>query len=284
MSLDFDSAKIDNPYLNADHLAWRDQLRAFLEKEVIPYRDEWDEAGKIPDDIWLKFADMGILGIGYPEELGGISEGIDPWHSYVLNEEISRVALGGIVSSVLVHAIGLPPVVKFAEDHIREDVVPKVLSGTHRISLGLTEPDGGSDLANLTTTAVRVGDHYIVNGSKTFISGGMCADWVSTAVRTGGPGPKGVSMLLIPTKLPGVERTALDKKMGWWCSDTATLYFDDVRVPADHLIGQENMGFLVIMNNLNNERLAMCGHMAGYSLTHLFGRSHSVGSRSRDLW
>lgn len=265
MTLDFDSSRLPNPYLTPAHEAWRAQLRKFIDKELMPYRDEWDEAGEIPSEIWLKAADMGILGLGYPEEYGGITEGIDPWYFYILNDEIARLALGGLPSAVMVHNIGLPPVVNFAAEHIKADITPKILAGTHYISLGLTEPDGGSDLASLKTTAVRDGDYYVVNGSKTFISGGMRANWVSTAVRTGGAGAGGVSMLLIPTDLPGFSRTALDKKMGWWCSDTATLYFDHVRVPADHLIGPENRGFQVVMDNLNSERLAMCGHMAGYA-------------------
>lgn len=140
-------------------------------------------------------------------------------------------------------------------------VAPPVLAGTARISLGITEPSGGSDVANLKTTARLEGDHYRVNGSKTFISGGMGANWLSAAVRTGGEGAAGVSMLLIPMDSEGVSRTPLDKKQGWWCSDTATIYFDDVRVPKENLIGAEGMGFPVIMNNFNSERLAMIVNM-----------------------
>jgi acyl-CoA dehydrogenase len=140
-------------------------------------------------------------------------------------------------------------------------VAPPVLAGEKHISLGITEPGGGSDVAQLATTAVRDGDHYIVNGSKTFISGGMRANWVSTAVRTGGEGARGVSMLLIPTDAEGFSRTLLDKKQGWWASDTATLYFDNVRVPVANLIGEESQGFLVIMTNFNSERMAMAASM-----------------------
>jgi acyl-CoA dehydrogenase len=135
------------------------------------------------------------------------------------------------------------------------------LAGTRHIALGITEPGGGSDVAQLATTAVRDGDHYVVNGSKTYITGGMRADWVSTAVRTGGEGGRGVSMLLIPTDSEGFSRTQLDKKQGWWASDTATLYFDNVRVPVANLIGEENQGFLVIMTNFNSERMAMAASM-----------------------
>jgi len=262
MSLDFDSARLHNPYLTEDHEAWRSQLRKFLDSEVAPYFDDWDEAGKIPDEMWKKAADVGLLQLGYPEQYGGISEGIDLYHAQIVNEELGRIgSAGGIASTLLVHGIGLPPVVNFSKDHIKEEVVPKVLSGEKRISLGITEPSGGSDVANIKTTARREGDYYIVNGSKTFISGGMGADWISTAVRTGEEGPMGVSMLLIPTHLEGVSRTPLDKKQGWWCSDTATIYYDNVKVPADHLIGEEGHGFLVIMNNFNSERMAMIVNM-----------------------
>ncbi len=262
MSLDFDSARLHNPYLTEDHEAWRSQLRKFLETEVAPYFDDWDEAGKIPDDMWQKAADVGLLQLGYPEEYGGISEGIDLYHSQIVNEELGRIgSAGGIASTLLVHGIGLPPVVNFSQEHIKKDVVPKVLSGEKRISLGITEPGGGSDVANIKTTARREGDYYIVNGSKTFISGGMGADWISTAVRTGEEGALGVSMLLVPTHLEGVSRTPLDRKQGWWCSDTATIYYDNVKVPVDHLIGEEGHGFLVIMNNFNSERMAMIVNM-----------------------
>ncbi|BFM15567.1 acyl-CoA dehydrogenase family protein [Maricurvus nonylphenolicus] len=265
MSLDFDSARLNNPYLTAEHEEWRSQIRRFVDREIMPYAAEWDEAGKIPDELWPKAAAVGILGLGYPEAFGGISEGIDVWHGNIMTEELSRPGVGGIFPSLLVHNIGLPPVANFARDEIRQEVVPAVLSGEKRISLGITEPSGGSDVASLQTTARREGDYYIVNGSKTFISGGMHANWTSTAVRTGGDGPEGVSMLLIPMDLDGVSRTALDRKQGWWCSDTATIYFDNVKVPAENLIGKEGEGFRVIMNNFNSERMGMIVQMEAYS-------------------
>lgn len=258
MSLDFDSARLFNSALTEQHEAWRTQLRKFLDKEVAPNLDAWDEQGKIPDAMWAKAADIGLLQLGYPEQYGGISEGIDQHYKNIVGEELARVgSAGGISSTLLVHGIGLPPVVHFACDEIKEAVIPKVLSGEKRISLGITEPSGGSDVANIQTTAKKDGDFYIVNGSKTFISGGMGANWLSTAVRTGGEGARGISMLLIPMDLEGVSRTPLDKKQGWWCSDTATIYFDNVKVPAKNLIGEEGKGFWVIMHNFNSERLAL---------------------------
>jgi acyl-CoA dehydrogenase len=261
MSLDFDSARLSNPNMGPEHHEWRAQLRKFFDAEVMPYAADWDEAGHLPNELWTKAAAVGLLGLGYPEQYGGISEGIDSWHSWIANEELARVGVGGMSASLMVHGIGLPPVVNFASEEVKEMVAPPVLRGEKWISLGITEPGGGSDVAHLATTAVRDGDDYIVNGSKTFITGGMRANWVSTAVRTGGEGAGGVSMLLIPTNVEGFSRTILDKKQGWWASDTATLYFDDVRVPVGNLIGVENQGFRVIMNNFNGERMAMAAGM-----------------------
>ncbi len=265
MSLDFDSARLSNPYLTAEHEEWRSQLRRFIDKEIMPFAEEWDEAGKIPDELWPKAAETGMFGLGYSEELGGLEEGVDIWHHNILNEEMSRIGAGGVSSTLLIHCIGLPPVAKFGSDAIRKEIVPAVLAGEKRISLAITEPGAGSDVAQLSTTAVRDGDHYVVNGSKTYITGGMNANWFTTAVRTGGAGGKGVSCLLIPADLEGVSRTSLDRKQGWWAGDTATIYFDNVRVPVGNLLGEENQGFKVIMNNFNSERMTMSAAMESYS-------------------
>jgi acyl-CoA dehydrogenase len=261
MSLDFDSARLPNPHLTEEHEAWRTQLRRFIDTEIMPYAEEWDEAGEIPMDLWPKAAEVGLLGLSYPEEYGGVQEGIDSWYGWITNEELARHSVGGVNASLMVHGIGLPPVINWGPDWMKQEVAPPVLRGEKHISLGITEPGGGSDVAQLKTTAVRDGDHFIVNGSKTYITGGMRANWVSTAVRTGVEGAGGVSMLLIPTDAEGFSRTALDRKQGWWASDTATLYFDNVRVPVENLIGEENKGFLVIMTNFNGERMAMAAGM-----------------------
>ena len=265
MSLDFDSARLANSWLTPEHDEWRAQLRRFIDREIIPYAEDWDENGALPDELWPKAAEIGLLGMGFPEEFGGVTEGIDVWHSIIVNEEMARVAVGGVTASLMVHGIGLPPVVNFGSDDVKQMVAPPVLAGTKRISLAITEPGGGSDVAQLQTTARLDADHYVVNGSKTYITGGMKANWFTTAVRTGGEGSGGVSTLLIPADAEGVSRTALDKKQGWWCSDTATIYFDNVRVPVGHLLGQENKGFAVIMNNFNAERLAMSAAMEAFA-------------------
>ena len=262
MSLTFDSARLSNPNLGEMHHSWREQLRRFIDTEIAPYADAWDEAGEIPLDLWPKAAAVGLLGLGYPEAYGGTPG--DSWLSWITQEEFARLGVGGIPASLLVHGIGLPPVINWGSEAMKAKVAPPVLAGEKWISLGITEPGGGSDVASLSTTAVRDGDEFVVNGSKTYITGGMRASWVSTAVRTGGPGAGGVSMLLIPTDAPGFSRTPLDRKMGWWASDTATLYFDNVRVPADQLIGAENEGFKVIMTNFNSERMGMAAAMEAY--------------------
>ena len=263
MSLDFDSARLPNPHFTEEHNAWRVALRRFIDTEVMPYADDWDEAGALPTELWPKAAEVGLLGLGYPEQFGGTPA--DSWHSWIVNEELSRVGVGGISASLMVHGIGLPPVLNWGPEWMKAEVAPPVLRGEKWISLGITEPGGGSDVANLATTAVRDGNHFVVSGSKTYITGGMRANWVSTAVRTGGEGAGGVSMLLIPTDAQGFSRTPLDRKMGWWASDTATLYFDEVRVPVENLIGSENEGFKVIMTNFNSERMGMAAAMEAYA-------------------
>lgn len=267
MNIDFDSVCLPNEYLSDEHLEWQAQLRRFFETEVTPFAEQWDEEGKLPDDLWTKSAAMGILGLGFPEEFGGTSQDIDIWHKNIVSEELARIGVGGLGATLMVHNIGLPPVINFAQQHLKQEIAPAVINGTKRISLAITEPGAGSDVAQLSTTAKRDGDGdvYIVNGSKTYITGGMHADWFTTAVRTSSNGAGGVSTLVIPANSEGVSRTALDKKQGWWCSDTATIYFDNVRVPIENLLGQENHGFGVIMHNFNSERMAMAASMDGFA-------------------
>jgi acyl-CoA dehydrogenase len=265
MSLDFDSARLANPELTPEHLAWREQLRRFFDREVAPYAEAWDEAGQIPADLWPRAAAVGILGLGYPEQYGGTSEGIDIWYKHILNEELARFGVGGVSAALMVHNIALPPVVNFASAAVAEQVASAVLSGSKRIALGITEPGAGSDVARIATTARRDGDYYIVNGSKTYITGGMHADWITTAVRTGGEGAGGLSVLLIATDSEGLSRTPLQRKQGWWAADTASIYYDQVRVPVGNLIGEENQGFKVIMSNFNGERMGMSAAMEAFA-------------------
>lgn len=253
-----------NPFYTPEHEAFRASMRRFVEREIEPNANAWDELEEFPRDLYRKAAEVGLLGIGFPEELGG--SGGDVFHGIVASQELARAGAGGISASLLSHTIGLPPVVRLGSEALRRRVAPPVLAGEKIAALAITEPGGGSDVANLRTTARRDGDHYIVRGEKTFITSGMRADFYTVAVRTGDAGMGGVSLLLIERDRPGFTRTRLDK-MGWWASDTATLHFDDVRVPVANLIGPENQGFRGIMLNFNSERLGMAAGCVGMANT-----------------
>ncbi len=243
-------------YFDESHQLVRDSVRRFVEREILPHIDEWEEAESFPRELYFKAGAAGILGIGYPEGLGGSHEG-DLFAKVAASEELMRCGSGGLVAGLGSLDIGLPPVIKWGRPELRERVVPQVLSGEKIIALAVTEPSGGSDVASLRTRAVRDGDHYRVSGSKTFITSGVRADYYTVAVRTGGDGFGGVSLLLVEKDAPGFSVGRKLKKMGWWASDTAELFFDDCLVPATHLIGMENMGFACIMANFQSERLAL---------------------------
>ncbi|MGG2651385.1 acyl-CoA dehydrogenase family protein [Pseudomonas aeruginosa] len=243
-------------YFDESHQLIRDSVRRFVEREVLPYIDEWEEAEEFPRELYLKAGAAGILGIGYPEAYGGSCEG-DLFAKVAASEELMRCGSGGLVAGLGSLDIGLPPVVKWARPEVRERVVPAVLRGEKIMALAVTEPSGGSDVANLKTCAVRDGDHYRVSGSKTFITSGVRADYYTVAVRTGGEGFAGISLLLVEKGTAGFSVGRKLKKMGWWASDTAELFFDDCRVPAENLIGVENAGFACIMANFQSERLAL---------------------------
>ena len=243
-------------YFNETHEQVRLSVRKFIATHVLPHIDDWEEAGEFPRDLYQKAGEAGFLGIGFPEALGGSCEG-DVLMKLVVSEELMRSTSGGLVASLGSLDIGLPPVAKWAQPAVREQVVPEVLRGDKIAALAITEPGGGSDVANLKTRAVRDGDHYVVNGSKTFITSGHRADYYTVAVRTGGMGHGGISLLLIDRDTPGFTRGRKLRKMGWWASDTAELFFVDCRVPAGRLIGAENAGFIAIMSNFLQERLML---------------------------
>jgi acyl-CoA dehydrogenase len=261
---DFDDWRARSPYYDDSHEALAQSVRRFVEREVAPHIDQWEVDGELPRALHKKAAEAGILGLRYPEEYGGHSEGFDIFHGLTQTEELAAVGAGGLSASLMTHGIGLPPILATGSDEMKRSVAPPVLAGDKIIALGITEPSGGSDVANLRTKAVRDGDHYVVNGSKMFITSGMRADWLTCAVRTGGEGAGGVSLLLIEMDAPGVSRTRLDK-MGWRCSDTAAIYFEDVRMPVENLIGPENGGFIGIMRNFNSERLGMAMGCCAYA-------------------
>ncbi len=241
-----------SPFYTAEHEAFRQSLRRFVQREIEPHANDWDEAGEFPRELYRKAAAVGYMGLGFPEAYGG-TEG-DRFMRIIAMQELGRASCGGVAAGLFSHTIGAPPILHRGPESMKARVLPQILSGEKISALAITEPSGGSDVANLRTTARHDGDYYVINGSKTFITSGMRADFITLAVRTGGPGASGVSLVLIEGQPEGLQRTLL-KKMGWWCSDTATLYFDNVRVPAENLIGQEGEGFRAIMLNFNDERL-----------------------------
>lgn len=250
-------------FTDAERDALRATARAFIEREVMPHIDAWEEAGAFPRELYARAGELGFLGLGFPEELGG-SPG-DGIAAIALCEEFARCGAGGLFAGLFSHGIGLPPILNLGTDAQQRRWIPDVLAGRKISALAITEPSGGSDVANLKTLARRDGDHYVVHGSKTFITSGVRADLVTVAVRTGPPGIGGISLLVVEAGTPGFTRTALDKKMGWWCSDTATLYFDECRVPAENLLGEENSGFLGIMRNFNRERLSIAAMAVAFA-------------------
>lgn len=253
-----------SPYYTPDHEAFRDQVRRFVAKEIEPFADAWDEAGEFPRELYKKAAAIGLLGLNFPESYGGIAA--DRFYAIIAGQELARAGSGGVAASLMSHTIGAPPVAKLGSDALKEKMLRPVLAGEKISALAITEPGGGSDVANLKTTAKKDGDHYVVRGEKTFITSGMRADFYTVAVRTGGPGMGGISLLLIERDTPGFTRTPL-KKMGWWASDTATLHFDDCRVPATNLVGAENQGFMGIMLNFNDERLGLAASSIAFART-----------------
>jgi acyl-CoA dehydrogenase len=251
-----------SPYYTAEHEAFRETVRRFVAREIEPFATQWDEAGEFPRELYRKAAAIGVLQLGFPEAYGGVA--CDRFYRLIWAQELARAGAGGISASLNSHSIGAPPISRFGSEAMKQRVLPPILDGEKISALAITEPGAGSDVAAIKTTARREGDHYLVRGEKTFITSGMRADFTSVAVRTGGPGMGGISLLLIERDTPGFSRTPL-KKMGWWASDTATLHFDDARVPVDNLIGRENGGFKVIMANFNDERLGLAYGANGFA-------------------
>ena len=183
-----------SPFYGPEHEAFRQTVRRFVEREIEPYATAWDEAGEFPRELYAKAAAVGLLGLGFPEEYGGIA--CDRFMRIVATQEFARCGSGGVAAGLFSHTIGAPPIVKRGSAELKARVLPAILSGQKISALAITEPSGGSDVANLQTRARRNGDFYVVDGSKTFITSGMRADFLTVAVRTGGPGAGGVSLLL----------------------------------------------------------------------------------------
>jgi len=240
-----------------EHL--REEARRFALNEIAPHVRAWEEAGTFPRELYGKLAQAGLMGVGYAEELGGA--GGDLTHMLAVQHELLRHGgSAGVVAGLGTHAIALPPILRHGTPEQRARFVPPVLRGEHVAALAVTEPGGGSDVASVATRAVRDGDFYVVNGAKTFITSGTRADIVTAAVRTGGPGAGGLSVLVVERGTPGFEASAPLRKMGWWASDTAELHFDGCRVPAANLVGGENEGFAILAANFATERLLLAAN------------------------
>ena len=255
MAFDFSTQSTLQQYFGKAHDLVRKSVRDFVKKEILPWIDEWEEAGEFPLELYRKAADVGILGMGYPEDVGGTPG--DIFFKVATSEELMRSGSGGLAAGLGSLDIAIPPIVRHGTDEQKKRFVEPVLAGERIAALGITEPGGGSDVASLKTTAVRHGDHFVVNGSKTFITSGCRADQVTCAVRTGGLGAHGISFMVIEKGTPGFSVSNKLKKTGWWASDTAELFFDNCRVPAENLIGEENKGFYLIMENFQSERLSL---------------------------
>ena len=248
-----------------DHREFQLAVRRFVAREITPYVQEWDESQSFPRSLYPRAAAIGLLGLGFPEEYGGIA-GTDTFHRLVASVELAQCGSGGVVASLMSHSISMPPLAALGSAELKARVLPGVLAGERIAALAVTEPGGGSDVAALRTRAVRDGDHYVLYGEKTFITSGLRADWITVAARTdpGSTGARGLSLLMVPGDSPGLERTGL-RKMGWWASDTAQLRFDGCRVPAANLIGAEGEGFRAVMQNFNGERYTLAAGAVGYA-------------------
>ena len=237
-----------------------------MEKELTPYVHEWDEEGTFPPELHEKAYRAGIYGAIWPEKYGGTPPAkFDAFHDLILIDELSRCAAGGVLwSCFFCFGIALPPILNIGSDYLKDKVARDVITGQKIMCLAVTEPSSGSDVAGLTTTARREGDYFIVNGAKKFITGGMKADYFTTAVRTGGEGMGGISLLLLEKGMPGISVRRM-KTQGWWISNTAYITFEDVRVPVRNLIGEENKGFYSIMSNFNHERFVLAAMANRYA-------------------
>ena len=248
-----------------DTRALLDTVDRFAREALVPNVNRWDEQAGFPRELYHQAAHIGLLGLGYPEHLGGTPA---PWRARNAVSQLlaRRTASGGLLASLFSHNIGLPPILRFGSPELQAQVIPPVLRGEQIAALGITEPGGGSDVAQLRTRARRDGGDYVIDGEKTFITSGVRCDWITLSVRTDpdSKGAGGISLIAVPCDAPGISRTPLHK-MGWHASDTAHIRFDGVRVPVRHLLGEEHKGFRIIMGNFNGERLAMGALALGFA-------------------
>ena len=245
-------------YFTEEHRQFRDNLRRFLEQEVVPKAHAWEEAGMVPREVLRQLGGLGYLGIRYPEKYGGAE--LDTVYSAILAEELGRTTFGGFAVTVTVHTdMASPHLANFGSPEQLERWLPPINRGEQVCAVAVTEPDAGSDVAGIRTRAVRDGDHWVINGSKMFITNGVHGDVYFVGAKTdpGAKGSRGISIFVVEKGTPGFRVGRALKKSGWLCSDTAELVFENCRVPAAHLLGQENKGFYQIMRNFQNERMVI---------------------------
>ncbi len=248
--------------LNDDRRALQASTRTFVEREIVPHLQEWEDACAIPRSLHQAAAKAGILGLGFPVEAGG--EGGDLLDATAMQEAFFAAGgSSGLAAGLFTHGIALPHIIANGSPDLVDRYARPTLAGDLIGSLAITEPGGGSDVAGIRTTAVRDGDHYVINGAKTFITSGVRADFVTTAVRTGGPGHAGISLIVVDKGTPGFTVDRSLQKMGWHCSDTAELGYADVRVPVTNLVGEENTGFYQIAEQFVVERIGLAVHGYG---------------------
>ncbi|MHA7060206.1 acyl-CoA dehydrogenase family protein [Aquimarina sp. M1] len=243
-------------YFTEEHELFRESLKDFLQKEVVPHIEKWEKTGDIERFIWKKFGEMGYFGIAYPEEYGGLD--LDLFYTVIFLEELQKINSGGFAAAMWAHVyLAMTHVNKEGDDRIKEKYLRTSITGEKIGCLCISEPFGGSDVAGMRTTAVKEGDTYIINGSKTFITNGVYSDYLVVAAKTSPElGNKGISIVIIDRDTPGVSATKLDK-LGWKASDTGEIAFDNVRIPVENLMGEENKGFSYIMQHFALERLIM---------------------------
>ncbi len=243
-------------YFTEEHNLFRKSLQDFLKKEVVPHIEDWEKSGEIDKAVWLKFGEMGFFGINYPEAYGGLD--LDLFYTVILLEELQKINSGGFAAAVWAHVyLAMTHLNAEGDEAIKQKYLTTSITGEKIGCLCITEPFGGSDVAGMRTTAVKNGDSYVINGSKTFITNGVNSDYLIIAAKTNPElGNKGISIFIIDRDAPGVSATKLDK-LGWRASDTGEIAFDNVTIPASNLMGEENKGFAYIMQHFSLERLIM---------------------------
>lgn len=249
-----DKWRATSPFHDETHEAVAQTVRRFVEREAAPHIDRWEAERAIPRDVLRRAGEIGILGLGFPEEFGGTTAGVDIFHQLVQIDELCRVGAAGFVASFSAPLLTLPYIINFAPEARKQEIATGVIAGEKVLAIAITEPSGGSDVANLKTRAERRGDHYRINGSKMFISNGSRADYYLVAARTGAEGIRGLSVLLVEKERAGLSHTRL-QLMGWHSQDTAAVYFDNVEVPVANILGAENAGFADLAGQFNVERL-----------------------------